>query len=913
MFNFYLKWLIFIILVGFSLAIYEDQIGKFDWRQKYIGKIKFSSIDSKSAVKKVFVATEENVIAALFLKSGDIAWRHVLERGSSGQLQLMQVDTDVITVSGNGPFIVRGWNPSSGYLHYEWLILSEKSQKQTETLWTYHQGKLYQVSLKEVTAGKAEVTTYNVRSGTQLFNYSFRIPDVKNKVCRLVGLTLVCLLDEGKLRGVSVIASDDSKVLKLDAPHPAFNNENSKVSQELSCSLDSIESTVDFPAVAVVCGNIKSVVTVVQNEFVQDSEQLSLFSGVAIVPYSGGSHIKLVTSHSDGVIKLSGTVIETGESVPEVDSNFHQMFSLSDVDISSTLCTLRRDRTISCQLLLSGVDYSIIFIQTPSKIVWTREEALTSIVAVELIDLPVSDVDAAIEKEFDNKEGGFVGMFFRRIMSQILQVRSLLLTILSLGESTPSKGLLADLVRDQFGLHKMIVAVTSVGKLFGIDNLSGEIVWQKYLKDIKPFHSLGKPLIPLYIQRTARHLPHPAQCFLLFKHQKTEESVIYTFNPINGQPLGEGLVPLGYQVIQTSLLHATDEEFLKAVLLLDSNGKIHVYPKHIDSVVLQHAKSTFLFTANSDTGLIKGYTLAYSYKQNLVAKVVWQIKFAHKITGIISKCPLEKVHSQGRVLGDRSVLYKYINPNLVAVITQAEDPLHKNVLSIHLIDIVSGSIIFSVAHKRATEPVHLVHSENWVVYSYFSDKSRRTEIATLELYEGKTQSNTTAFSSLANVIFPIVERQSYILPSGIDAMKETITEKGITSKHILVALNSGGILEIPWIFLDPRRPLGDIREEGVIPYIPELPIPAEAIINYNQTLSRVKSIHTAPSGLESTCLVFVYGLDLFYTRVAPSKTFDVLKEDFDHMLISAVLVGLSVAAYATKRLASRKALKQAWK
>lgn len=56
-------------------------------------------------------------------------------------------------------------------------------------------------------------------------------------------------------------------------------------------------------------------------------------------------------------------------------------------------------------------------------------------------------------------------MFLRRIMSQVLQVRSLLLTVLSLGESTPSAGLLADLVRDQFGLHKMIVAVTSVGKV----------------------------------------------------------------------------------------------------------------------------------------------------------------------------------------------------------------------------------------------------------------------------------------------------------------------------------------------------------------------------------------------------------------------------------------------------------------
>ena len=33
----------------------------------------------------------------------------------------------------------------------------------------------------------------------------------------------------------------------------------------------------------------------------------------------------------------------------------------------------------------------------------------------------------------------------------------------------------------------------------------------------------------------------------------------------------------------------------------------------------------------------------------------------------------EHVHSQGRVLGDRSVLYKYLNPNLVAIVTEGED------------------------------------------------------------------------------------------------------------------------------------------------------------------------------------------------------------------------------------------------
>lgn len=33
----------------------------------------------------------------------------------------------------------------------------------------------------------------------------------------------------------------------------------------------------------------------------------------------------------------------------------------------------------------------------------------------------------------------------------------------------------------------------------------------------------------------------------------------------------------------------------------------------------------------------------------------------------------EHVHSQGRVLGDRSVLYKYINPNLAVVVAEGED------------------------------------------------------------------------------------------------------------------------------------------------------------------------------------------------------------------------------------------------
>lgn len=45
-----------------------------------------------------------------------------------------------------------------------------------------------------------------------------------------------------------------------------------------------------------------------------------------------------------------------------------------------------------------------------------------------------------------------------------------------------------------------------------------------------------------------------------------------------------------------------------------------------------------------------------------------------------------------------------------------------------------------------------------------------------------------------------------------------------------------------------------------MPYLPELPIPAEAIINYNQTVYNIKNIFVTPSSLESTALVFACGL-----------------------------------------------------
>ena len=118
----------------------------------------------------------------------------------------------------------------------------------------------------------------------------------------------------------------------------------------------------------------------------------------------------------------------------------------------------------------------------------------------------------------------------------------------------------------------------------------------------------------LYVQRGSIHFPHPPQCALLAADKKTGEGVVFTFNPITGQPIG-GLERLGYKIKQSILLHSATEEFLRPILILDSRDKVHVYPESAIAVAAAAGKSTYLFTADRSTGVLSGFSLAYSTPQ----------------------------------------------------------------------------------------------------------------------------------------------------------------------------------------------------------------------------------------------------------------------------------------------------------
>ncbi|CAL7933903.1 unnamed protein product [Xylocopa violacea] len=904
-----------IVLVGLfnlSLCLYEDQVGKFDWKQNYVGKIKFANFDTVSAAKKIIVATEENVIAALNLKSGQILWRRVLERGYAGRIRALGgvADGDLISVSGGVPAIVRAWDLVTGHIFHEWPIAEQNHDRIKDVKWHIKDGTLHHI-LPIYNSG-VEVTSYDSKTGDKLKTRRVSAPFITQETeCVLAAPYLACLKGDSSLAVLLLVHLFDTN----SQPQSVTINNIFGAGAQGPYRLESVLG--DEPVVSISAdGNQRKRVLLVGEMSVPIQRDIAGHAALYIISVDN-EKILLETTYKNGVTEIVASELLTSKPIPNLSTSVTHNSLLSPTIVAS-VCP-RQTKGVTCRHLLASEDHNVALLQH-NKLIWAREEALASIVAVEIIELPMSDRDQEIETEFDQKESidvdsswDVLSMMFRRISSQFKQAKTFFQSMLSLTPQQSNQR--SDLVQDKFGLHKMIVLVTSAGKLYGIETRKGEIIWQLRVPSIRGFTKRSDAII-LYVQRGSRHFPYPPQCALLAEDKKTGEGIVYTFNPITGQPL-DGLIKLGFKIKQSMLLHLATDDFLRGILIFDTRDKVYVHPESATTIAASLAKNTYIFTADQTSGVLSGYSLSYSTAQELIAHKVWELLLSPKnqrITHVVSKNPIERVHSQGRVLGDRSVLYKYINPNLVAIVTEGVGHTHRNTLNLYLLDVVSGAMIFSIMHKRVRGPVHVVHSENWIVYSYFNEKSRRTEIASLELYEGKVQSNTTVFSSLATTKLPIVERQAFIFPAVIESMRETITEKGITSKHIIVALANGGVLELPWMMVDPRRPINpEMHEEGVIPYMPEIPIHMDAIINYNQSVFRVSGIHTSPSGLESTCLVFVHGLDLFYTRVAPSKTFDVLKEDFDYYLIVIVLAALLISSYVAKKLASQKAQKQAWK
>ena len=256
-------------------------------------------------------------------------------------------------------------------------------------------------------------------------------------------------------------------------------------------------------------------------------------------------------------------------------------------------------------------------------------------------------------------------------------------------------------------------------------------------------------------------------------------------------------------------------------------------------------------------------------------------------------------------------------------------------LFVSLVDSVSGQILHRVSHAHAlasdiaegeTSTVPVVISENWVVYTFFNQRTRRADVGVLTLHEGMIDKNgitafsapeqESSFSSLESAK-PIVLSKTYGIGKSTSALGVTTTKAGVSAKQFLFATANDQVISIDRRLLDPRRPSGDLKDsekmEGLMKYSPLLPIVPLRTPSHVYEVSSVESISSASANVESQSLVIAYGgPDVFFTRLAPSKGFDLLPDDFNRGLLTVVLVGLIVLLNVIQRMNKTKMVTTVW-
>jgi len=403
--------------------------------------------------------------------------------------------------------------------------------------------------------------------------------------------------------------------------------------------------------------------------------------------------------------------------------------------------------------------------------------------------------------------------------------------------------------------------------------------------------------------------------------------------------------------LDQNMLHTTAR--FRLLVQKESGEKFTVdYPQTSDTVL--SSASEYVHHFDVEIGTLQIFQVQSSRQDQLLQplRLVATATFdptSERVVALATAIPSDKIHSRFTTLGDDSLLLKYDNPHtlLVASVSPshaadsyhgAQDDREASDIRLHLtlVDTVSAKIIYRGSLESASAPVHAVLIENSIVATYWNSKAKRCELSSVALYEGvidrygltpfapkqsaaaaakvQQRKNFSAFSSS----LPIAMQKTFVLPRCVTSIQHSVTAKGIANKNVLIGLTSGQVYALDARLISPRRPLVEPsaaeRGEGLGVFHPFVQFNPQQAVTHNYALaSGPLGIVSAPTRLESSSLVFSFGrLDVQCNRVIPSGGFDLLASDFNHALLSAMLLLLGITVIVLRMIAKRKAVGQVW-
>ncbi|GAV48573.1 hypothetical protein ZYGR_0K00780 [Zygosaccharomyces rouxii] len=534
---------------------------------------------------------------------------------------------------------------------------------------------------------------------------------------------------------------------------------------------------------------------------------------------------------------------------------------------------------------------------------WFRDESQSDVVAHTVIDLPDYSLDAISHELVEEEHTSGPWEAYRYRVSTNLQRFK---DILRKYHYSPGAMITEMLKTDDdvskeerelvFGLAKHLVVATQKGRLSALNIKNGVVEWsvQSNLNDILLLEWFADSSELVAVDRDGQY-------------------EFYDLTDLS-QPKLIKKDRYGLTKIETiSLLE--DQKFL----ITTEDGQ-----KSIVSLSSKDDKPlTSTFVSTHDKSHIYGHVVAADGQ--LRNTWVTSLNDDEEIVSFAKREDTPTV-SLGHILGNRTVLYKYLYPNLVsyAVFNKKTGSLY-----INLIDSVNGALLHSQVHDDNVDPrlpIEMVFGENWFIYSYFSSQPiPEQKLAVVELYESlepnhRVSDNSTQLNPLRGVHPPEVIAQSYFFPEVIKHMQLSHTKFGITTKSVVLELESGQLTYLSRALLNARRKDesqlsdDDKKEFMIMPYFSTLPINDRFIITHIRHLimgphSKLISI---PTNLESTSIVCNLGHDVFCGKITPSGQFDIMSPNFEKGKLIATIVGLVILCYFIRPSVEAKKLKNSW-
>ena len=618
----------------------------------------------------------------------------------------------------------------------------------------------------------------------------------------------------------------------------------------------------------------------------------------------GDDEVSIVSSVSHGILgrwlvrkEDAGHLLSNGptQAVAEVSSKGGTNFAVR-----------------SARVLQSG-DWELV---QNAEALWSRPESLSGAVAAAWVESP-SDGDLVQELEIEG-HGNPLRAYIHRLGRHARDLRSLpswlehlpARIVRALVPSKAAPSIAQDAV--SFGYQKQVVLATDKGRLILLDaSNSGQIQWSIQAVELQAGQQWN------------------------VKDITVEDSMVKVYQ-------GEGNVlqfelSSGRAQPQSTETTAAPEAVFTAPGDSKPSFTVHLGTNGAPSGIDKSASTSHpILCTISEDNTLSGFSFDVQGKTNKLWSLA--LERGERLLHAVTRPSHDPVASIGRVLGDRSVAYKYLNPNLVLLTTVSDSA---STATFYLLDAASGELLHSDTQVGVdtTRPIPSLLVENWFVYSFWGDiasdntstsETKSYQLVVSDLYESSIPNDRGPLNAASNYTShgasdaphtskPYVSSQAYLINEGISSMAVSSTRQSITSRQLLCTLSdSNAVVGIPRHLIDPRRPVGRDptaaeQEEGLFRYMPVLEFNPQWYITHQNEPIRLKKIITTPSKLESTSLVFAFGGDIFGTRTSPSQAFDVLGVGFNRMQLIATVVALWAGVLVLAPMVRKKGIDAQWK